>query len=115
MIYHVVKGAHYYWPSQGKTATPTFGSQNVLQLEGHEVDSAKRFATHLLSGGSVMKVRCCCCHNQLGLGFRSKVFWESNAWGYRRYRFCGTKCIELFMQMRQAVGKQKSLTPELSR
>jgi hypothetical protein len=50
-----------------------------------------------------MKLRCCCCHGQLGLGFKSKSLWESNEWGYRRYRFCGTRCIDLFMQMRQAV------------
>jgi hypothetical protein len=53
-----------------------------------------------------MKLRCCCCLGQLGLGHQSKVLWESNAWGYRRYRFCSRRCIDLFMQMRQALKEQ---------
>jgi hypothetical protein len=44
---------------------------------------------------------------QLSLGFRSKVIWENNVWGYRRFRLCSTQCIDLFMQKREALQAQK--------
>jgi hypothetical protein len=52
--------------------------------------------------GRRMRLQCWCCHGRLGLGIVSKVVWESGVWGYRRFRFCGVKCRETFMQARQA-------------
>jgi hypothetical protein len=56
-----------------------------------------------------MKLRCSCCQGPLGLGFRSKVIWENNVWGYRRFRLCGIQCIDQFMQSRETFQAEKKL------
>lgn len=60
-----------------------------------------------------MKLRCRCCSGKLGLGMKTTVLWSALEWGYRRYHFCSQKCIDNFMQERQAAIDRRRAVAEL--
>jgi hypothetical protein len=49
-----------------------------------------------------MKLRCRTCGARLGLGTVTRTVWERPQWAFRTYRFCGSRCVEIFKEARRA-------------
>lgn len=59
--------------------------------------------------------RCCNCRGRMGLGIKSKRMWEPTDWGFITFQFCSQKCLDFFMQSRQASIDRRKAVAELYR